>query len=180
MESSTNREFYRPHPDDLDFVQKLGLRNAFSLGYLPAPALQRYANRGNIIVARENGEPAGYLVERPVLAIDPRVTAIIQTCVVNDARRLSIASDLLQIAHFDALKAGTSILQAWCATDLESNAFWSALSFANVAQRPGGRAKLKRRRYLNCWRRRLDAHADIHDVKADPRRGPGGVFIQPP
>lgn len=179
MNAQPVRQYYRPGPENLDFVQKLGLDNAFSLGFLPRPALQGYAALGSIIVARENGEPAGFLVHRPKLSLDPRVTGIMQVCVVNDARRLDIATSLVKLAAEDAAYAGTTILQGWCATDLESNEFWKAIGFQAVGQRPGGLAKLKRRRYHTLWRIALEPSADIHAVAKDPRRGPGGLFIRP-
>jgi hypothetical protein len=152
---------------DLPYVFSLARKHSEALGFLPPPALEQYMNMGSVWLCQENSAEAGFLVLRHELRLDQRCAAIIQACVQTDAQRRHHGLAMVAEAAAASRKSGRTILQCWCAADLESNDFWRAAGFAPMATRDGGR---RRNRQHILWRLALQPTADLSLVISDPRR----------
>lgn len=143
-------------PDQLiKYLLHLQSRNTNSIGYLPKPALQAYHDRGEILVAEENSEPAGYLLFRSPRnykrATENTVSLkIIQACIQFDARRIKHATQLVHNAEILARRHGLTTITLWCGSDLAANAFWIDIGFKHTGTRLGGEG---RRRIHNHYTR---------------------------
>lgn len=114
--------------DYIPAILNLMKRDKDALGFIPAggdEGIQLLHDRGQVLIATENGEPCGYLAF--TLASDG-TTANIQQCVVDDGARLlghgrSLVEELSRTfpAH---------ILSAKVRDDLAANEFWLALQFS--------------------------------------------------
>jgi len=129
------------------------------LGFLPRMSIREYSQRGQIIPAFENDDCCGYVLyydgrngNRP--RKHPYTLKIHQMCVEYDARRVHHALDLFARTTRIAVCGGMTHIEAWVASDIDANAFWSATGCEHVATRMGGR---KRHRLHNLWRFQLPA-----------------------
>lgn len=172
-----NRQIAPVTADDCVYERHLARKFTDELGFLPALALEWYADRGLVWRIRENGDPAGFLVARLDYAADNRLAGIIQAAIDFDLQRRRHGLALVEHAARLATSAGKTVLQCWCAADLPANDFWRAAGFTAAGTRPGGRS---RNRKLILWRRPLAPAADIlAPAIHDPRRGPGGRYATP-
>jgi hypothetical protein len=137
---------------DLGYVNHLQSKFAKCVGYLPKVALEWYCNTGRVNLALENGEPAGYLLTRELLAWQPLLRPIFQTAVAMDAQRRHHGLKLLLEVERLALAAGQIGIQANCAVGLEANDFWRTAGFVPICHLS---PKNKRNRELICWRKPL-------------------------
>lgn len=143
-----------PSRDDFPYVVDLQNKNRISVGFLPTVAIREYFDRSQIWVARENGDPCGYLLfgshrhVRPVY--DMGTMKIIQACVQYDARRVAHATRLVQALELKAVQDGYERIALWCAEDLEANVFWRSMGFSNCGTRIGGTSR-KKPRIHNRW-----------------------------
>jgi ribosomal protein S18 acetylase RimI-like enzyme len=150
---------------DVGYVVDLAKRNSEAISFIPSPRLEQYYENGQILVARENDEPCGFLV----FGLRP-VAKIYQACIQYDARRmengLRLVSRLIRIAS----SRGCDAISLWCASDLEANHFWRAAGFRFVDQRPGGS---RRGRVHNRWYMQLTPTLFVYPHEAgrlDPRK----------
>lgn len=139
-------------PADLTFVDSLQKKFGRSLGFLPRQALEVNLEKGHVHLCRENDEPAGYLLVRPVLSWQPLLRAIIQAAVCMDAQRRHNGLALLLRVEADARAAGQVALQANCAVGVEANEFWAAAGFKPIAHLT---PETKSGREIICWRKPL-------------------------
>lgn len=116
---------------DEPFVVNLQKRFSNQIGFLPRAALTEAIGRNLIAVAVENGTPAGYMLIRPAAQHQPWCASIIQAAVELDAQRHSHGRNLL--AHLLKRANRVHVIQAWCRSDLEANAFWQQMGFSQVA-----------------------------------------------
>lgn len=155
------------NPDDLAYEIDLAKRFTDQVGFLSVEALAHYAAIGGVYRARENDEPAGFLVFTPSVKTTPRLAQIFQAAVQMDAQRRHHGLALVAQAELDARTARAWAIQCWCAADLESNEFWRAAGFTHCSTRLGG-SRRGRRHFL--WRKaillRLDA-IPPHSVSQD-------------
>lgn len=159
---------------DLKFVLDLQRKFSNQIGYLPAGPTNRELERGRILVGELNATEAGMLLWQPQFVGQPKTAGIIQAAVAMDAQKRYLGLRLVSEVIDTATKNGSTILQAWCRSDLESNAFWQALGFLTVATRPGGTSKGKP--HL-LWRLALNQTANLYQLPNDKySRGPGGKF----
>jgi hypothetical protein len=123
-------------PDDWPFLDQLQRKHHDAIGFLSRMALEHAIARGRVLLAMENGEPAGYLYGKAPYQSQERVAIIFQAAICLDARRRLIGAAL--VAEFAARQCERiAQVSLWCAADLEANLFWSALGFIPVAARPG-------------------------------------------
>jgi L-amino acid N-acyltransferase YncA len=123
-----------------------------SVGFIPWPAFEQRARRGDVIVASDDYGLLGYALvycpsRRPAAPLQLHQVIVRQT-----ARRAGVGRMLVATAAALANTQGRQIVQAWCRVDLEASCFWRALDFDAVAIRPGGK---KRRSALILWRTAL-------------------------
>jgi len=160
------------HADDVAYELALAKRFTDQVGFLTRDAVEHYAANGGVLRARENQEPAGFLVFTRTKGDQPRVAQIYQAAIQLDAQRRHHGLALVERAVSEARAAGAHVLQCWCATDLDANSFWQAAGFSHVAARPGGRRR-QRRHFL--WQRALKASFRIPIWNRDAQEGPGST-----
>lgn len=129
---------------DLRYIEDLARSNYEAIGFIPRPRLEEYAARGQILMAEENDESAGFLV----FGAGWPTLRIYQACVQYDARRREHGADLVGRLVAEAQKRGCHLISLWCADDLPANEFWEAVGFRRIGTRPGGAA---RGRLHNQW-----------------------------
>ncbi|MDY3554776.1 GNAT family N-acetyltransferase [Gemmata sp. JC717] len=127
-------------PGDWTFLDHLQRLHHHAIGFLSRAALGEAIDRGRVLLALENGAPAGYLYAAPRYHRRADVAVIYQAAVSFDARRRHLGTGLVR-AFADRLPATVGQVSLWCAADLEAGGFWSALGFAPVATRAGARNK---------------------------------------
>jgi len=136
-----------PH-DAVRYCDDLAHKNSEALSFIPRPKLEQYADRGQILVEFEGGDPCGFLVFGngwPTLRI-------YQACIQYDARRRENGFNLVRRVIEEADKRQCERISLWCANDLEANAFWREAGFTFTGQREGGR---RRGRIHNHWEMRI-------------------------
>lgn len=118
---------------DLRFMVDLGRKSFDAIGFIPAARYEAVIGGGGnstIHVAEANGDPVGF-----IYATHKLIGTKIQQCVVReDARRLQYARALVS----EAANPDDTFIAARCAADLEANAFWQALGFAECGRSVGG------------------------------------------
>jgi hypothetical protein len=151
--------------EDLPWIYTLQRRFARALGWIPKEAMQEPITQQRIILASENGDPAGFLFHK-ALHGEPHVHTIVQAAVAMDAQRrhhgLAALNQLEQSIDED-------LLQCWCAEELESNAFWFCAGFEPIAIRD---PKNCRGRRLILWRKALTETGKVLITDEPLRAGP--------
>lgn len=132
----------------VSYVDSLAKKNSEALSFIPRPRLEQYAERGQIIIAKENDEPAGFLI----FGRGETETRIYQACVQYDARRRQHGLDMVEELAGIATRASKECLRLWCASDLEANEFWRLAGFQKAGTREGGQRSA--REHI-LWRRKL-------------------------
>jgi hypothetical protein len=143
-------------PGDWPFLDLLQRGHHDAIGFLSRSALEHAIERGRVLLALENGEPAGYLYGKATYQRQEHVGIIFQAAICYDARRRLLGTALVE-AFAAGLPGCVRQLCLWCAKDLDANLFWSALGFVPVAWRAG--AHRTRRTHL-FWCRHLHAHTN--------------------
>jgi N-acetylglutamate synthase-like GNAT family acetyltransferase len=138
--------------EDLAFVDSLQKKFGRSLGFLPTEALEKNLEQGNVDLCLENGDPAGYLLCRPVLSWQPGLSSIVQAAVCMDAQRRHHGLALLLQVEERARIRGQVAMQANCAVGVEANEFWAAAGFKPIAHLTPA---TKSQREIICWRKPL-------------------------
>jgi N-acetylglutamate synthase-like GNAT family acetyltransferase len=137
---------------DLQFIDSLQKKFGRSLGFLPTEALEKNLEAGNVDLCLENGDPAGYLLCRPVLSWQPGLSSIVQAAVCMDAQRRHHGLALLLQVEERARERGQVAMQANCAVGVEANEFWAAAGFKPIAHLTPA---TKSQREIICWRKPL-------------------------
>jgi hypothetical protein len=152
---------------DLPYVVHLQKKHADAVGFIPRMALREKIEQGRIWLARENGEPAGFLHHGSLARPEVR---IFQAAIQYDARRrylgLEMVCHLLRLAS-DARARGVSLR---CLSFLEANEFWDAAGFKLLTTEPGAKGT------LNVWVKRLSPGAEFAS-RIHPCRGCGAATV---
>jgi hypothetical protein len=123
-------------PGDWRFLDHLQRRHHHAIGFLSRAALEHAIATRLVVLALENGEPAGFLHGKTPYQRRPDVAIIFQAAVCYDARRRLLGTALVE-AFAARLPHQNKQLCLWCASDLDASLFWSALGFRAVAARTG-------------------------------------------
>jgi len=126
------------------YALDLHRKNSECLGFLPQQRVEEYDERGQLWLAYENDDPAGYLLfghGHPTLRI-------YQACVQYDARRREHGLGLVARLIRHATAKGYEAIALRCRENLDANAFWREAGFTLCGQVLGGR---RRGRMLNRW-----------------------------
>lgn len=129
----------RAEPNDWRFLDQLQRRHHDALGFLSRSALGEAIARGRVLLALENGAPAGYVYGAPAYQRRADVAIVYQAAIGFDARRRLLGTALVE-AFAARLPPPVRQVSLWCAADLDANLFWSALGFVAVAHRDGARS----------------------------------------
>jgi GNAT superfamily N-acetyltransferase len=130
------------------YADDLARKNSEALSFIPRPMIERYAERGQLMLATENGEPCGFVIHGEGW---PQMR-IYQACIQYDARRREHGMALVARLADKARARGCTDIRLWCADDLDSNDFWRAAGFEACGSRAGG--KRRGRRHV-LWALRL-------------------------
>lgn len=136
----------RATPGDLAYVVHLQKRNAEALGFIPRLALEQKIGLGRIWLARENGDPAGFLHHGTLATPEVR---LFQAAIQYDARRRHLGLALVGDLVARAAAAGAAGVSLRCLSFLDANDFWRQAGFALRDAEPGAKGT------LNVWTRRL-------------------------
>lgn len=118
---------------DARFVHDLATKFSWAIGHLPYAALDARIIAGHVHLARENDEPAGYILAAPMLAAARHIRPIFQAAVCMDAQRRQHGMRLLDRITAEAIASRQTIIQAKCRVSLEANEFWREAGFIAVA-----------------------------------------------
>lgn len=161
----------KANESDVPFVLDLMAKHSKALGFLPRAAVVEFVRRGWVDIARENTEQAGYFAVRQHIAYQPALASITQAAVAMDAMRRHHGLALLETVAAEHALAGKQCLQACCAEDLESNAFWRAAGFIAIGvMTPDTSTK----REIIVWRKPLSARIPIWFADMPERSGHRG------
>jgi GNAT superfamily N-acetyltransferase len=130
---------------DIAFIDDLQRKNAEELSFYPSCVFEREVENGRIILARVNGEPAGYIYHG---AFSP-VCKIHQACIHYDLRGQLYGSALVRFFRSLCEAAGVMSITLRCGSDIAANGFWAAMGFDCQSVTPGG---VRRMRDINEWR----------------------------
>lgn len=146
---------------DLKYILSLHRANADALGWLGTSVfIARIAARV-VLIARDNGEPCGYLMTTGVCTY-PKIT---HACIQYDARGRLHGFGLVHRFVRELLPSNPHLLSLRCRDGLPSNLFWSDAGFFVPQVVDGTNAK---RLTLNNW------HLDLRTLTADsPYNVPG-------
>jgi N-acetylglutamate synthase-like GNAT family acetyltransferase len=162
---------------DLKYVDALARKFSNQIGFIPTLALEKHIDRRNVLLAKENGHHAGYILTGAPLTGARNVIPIFQAAIQLDAQRRGAGLFLVETVIAGAQDDGLDLVQLWCREDLEANAFWHAAGFRPIARRTANTA---RGFPAVLWRkpaRRITAHI-LHSLPAPSRNhGPGGRFV---
>lgn len=134
---------------ELDWIKSEAKKGYYELGFLPWPAILRYADAGSIYLLENGGELLSFVI----IHSHARRLAVYQMWTREDVRRHSFAKSLLDIAIPQANKKWEKTISLWCRAELDANYFWRAMGFLPIAQRLGGTV---RKATQICYQRRLD------------------------
>lgn len=134
--------------EGLRYILDLARKNTEEIGFLPAPKVEAYLRRGQVLTERENDELCGFLVFGSGWP-DLRVY---QSCIQYDARRVAHGVRLVGRLESIASQRGYESISLWCAAELEANEFWAACGFEVLGRKAGG---ARRGRELIRWRKAL-------------------------
>jgi ribosomal protein S18 acetylase RimI-like enzyme len=124
----------------LKWLDHLQGANLHAVGFLTWAALNEALSRERVLLAYENGEPAGYVIHGSLR----ETTRILQIVVADDARRIEHGTALVQAVTDRANANHAHRILCHVADDLEANAFWRALGMTKTGERT--RAKDGRRK----------------------------------
>lgn len=144
---------------DLVFIDYLQKKNAEELAFFPKQVFEREVENFRILLARVNGEPAGYIYHG---SIGP-IVKIHQACIEYDLRgQLYGAALIRQLIDLVDAADGSSITLR-CGSDILANGFWQAMGFYCQGVTAGG---VRRMRDINNWR--YDLQPQLFVSTADP------------
>lgn len=157
----------RPHPNIVlpqyahpalqsqiaDFCESVRKKEAYCLGFIPAIAYTDSQVRGRLFVELENDEPVGFCL----WAKRKKTLRIHQTAIVEDARRIKHATNLVTQVLNDPANKRVNELRLRVADDLPANRFWTAIGCKIVGNVKGGKTW---GRTINLYRLKLGKRID--------------------
>tara|TARA_R110001606_G_C15139412_1_gene624363 strand:- start:122 stop:712 length:591 start_codon:yes stop_codon:yes gene_type:complete len=148
---------------DLVFIDYLQKKNAEELAFFPKQVFEREVQNFRILLARVNGEPAGYIYHG---SIGP-IVKIHQACIEYDLRgQLYGAALIRQLIDLVDAANGLSITLR-CGSDIAANGFWQAMGFYCQGVTAGG---IRRMRDINSWRFDMQPQLFVSTAEASTRK----------
>ncbi|MEU2988866.1 GNAT family N-acetyltransferase [Micromonospora aurantiaca] len=129
---------------DINAAVEIGNRASSTLGFLPIAEYRAAAARGNLLLARLDGEVVGYAL----YALARSRVRLTHLCVDRKVRGLGIARRLVEQisgSHSDYLG-----IQVRCRHDYDLGEMWIKLGFSQMSEKPG-RSKAGHM-LVNWWR----------------------------
>jgi len=157
--------------NDVPYVVDLSKKEAFSLGFIPKMAYtsaitgiktgKRWSPVCNdkMWVCDCNGDLVGFvLASFGRINAKERVGKIAQICLQSDARKLERGKLLLNSVLEYGKTLGVHSFSCGCASDLESNLFWSAMGWDKIGERLGIS-------HTNTWKQTSDRVVNLYKSK---------------
>jgi GNAT superfamily N-acetyltransferase len=129
-------------PRDLRFVVMLQKAHPAALGFLSRQALREKIRLGQVLIARQGGQRAGFLHHGSLARPEVRV---FQIAVTPEARRGGVGRALVECLLARAALRGASGVSLRCLEFLDANRFWRSMGFRLHATEPGAKGT------LNVW-----------------------------
>ncbi|MEU3114309.1 GNAT family N-acetyltransferase [Micromonospora chalcea] len=129
---------------DISAAVEIGNRSSATLGFLPIAEYRAAAARGNLLLARLDGEVVGYAL----YALARNRVRLTHLCVDRKVRGFGIARQLVEQisgSHSDYLG-----IQVRCRHDYDLGEMWIKLGFSQMSEKPG-RSKAGHM-LVNWWR----------------------------
>ncbi len=145
--------------NDLVYIDSLQKKNAEDLAFYPKIVFEREIENRRIILARVNGEPAGYIYHG-ALGVSCKIH---QACIEYDLRGQLYGSKLVQWLQKISEISNCHYIILRCGSDIEANAFWQRMGFYCQSVTQGG---IRRMRDINTWR--LDLQPTLFINPVDP------------
>ena len=120
----------------LKWIRSESLKGTKSIGFIPDKGLAHAHVHRRIHWAQENDDPVVFCVHGP--SRRRLIARVYQIWTRNDARRLLHAQAMIEVLERLYRKRGAIQMSCWCAADLESTVFWTALGFQEAGRRLGG------------------------------------------
>jgi hypothetical protein len=119
---------------EMDWIRSESKKGYYELGFLPWPAIERYAAWGDLYLLTDGEELFSFVIIRSAKGR----LRIFQMWTREDVRRHQFARELFVTAIVMAKKNSEQLCSLWCRENLEANIFWRSLGFEAVALREGG------------------------------------------
>ena len=145
--------------NDLTYVDHLQRKNAEELAFYPKQVFEREIENFRILLARVNGDPAGYIYHG---ALGHHVH-IHQACIQYDLRGQLYGASLINTLLNIVKAADASYITLRCGSDIAANGFWKAMGFYCQGVTKGG---VRRMRDINHWR--YDLHPPLFTTVENP------------
>jgi hypothetical protein len=129
---------------DVPYIDHLQRKNAEELSFYPKCVFEREIESGRILLAKVNGQHAGYLYHG-AFGVSLKIH---QACIEYDLRGQAYGAQLVRSLEGTADLYQSSEITLRCGSDIAANGFWKAMGFACVAVTPGG---VRRMRDINNW-----------------------------
>lgn len=120
---------------DASYVEKLQRAFTEEIGFISRQATSARLKQSNVLIALENGEPAGFLLGASAVSSALHIRPIYQAAIQFDAQRRRHGLHLLEILTAAALRDRQTVLQCFCRQELDANAFWREAGFIKIALR---------------------------------------------
>ena len=144
---------------DLVYIDHLQRKNAEDLAFYPKQVFEREILNHRILLARVNGEHAGYIYHGSL----GHQVKIHQACIEYDLRGQLYGAALIR--HLIDLASASNALSISlrCGSDIAANGFWKAMGFYCQGVTAGG---IRRMRDINNWR--YDLQPQLFVTQTDP------------
>lgn len=119
---------------DILYIDDLQRKNAEELAFYPKVVFEREVQNNRILLARVNGEPAGYLYHG---AFGP-FCKIHQACIQYDLRGQLYGAELVRWFLEKCESQGVYSVTLRCGSDIRANGFWRVMGFHCEAVTQGG------------------------------------------
>jgi N-acetylglutamate synthase-like GNAT family acetyltransferase len=129
---------------ELSYIIDLAKKFSEQLGFLPRAAVLEYLEAGRVLLARENSEPAGFIISRNRLRSEKWCRPLTQVAVSFDAQRRHHGEALIAALKTQARQDMLEGLQCWVAEDLEAVQFFRSQGFVHVQTREPGNKRNRR------------------------------------
>lgn len=120
---------------DACYIEHLQRRFTQEIGFVTRAATLERIKQGNVVIATENGDAAGFLLGATAISNGQHIRPIYQACIQFDAQRRHHGLALLDQLTAAATLHRQTIIQCWCRQELEANDFWNAAGFVKIAMR---------------------------------------------
>ncbi|MEM9881543.1 MAG: GNAT family N-acetyltransferase [Planctomycetota bacterium] len=159
----TNHGQMQNDAEGLNWIDARQKAESDKLGFLPATAIQKRIELGNVLVADAPASGLlGYCIAVDRYMKQDHVGQFIQLNLHPEHRRRLVGAALVR-ATFEKSAWGVKLFGLWCRQDLPANRFWEALGFVPLAFRVSGignttskkKAADPRRRVHVYWQRRV-------------------------